>query len=178
MSTSRAGRRVAIVLFAVSLVVLGFVIPAAVVRADKEKDDIPEANVSDLTESEKHGRELFGLRCANCHTLQAANAIAQVGPNLDQIRPNKATVLNAIEKGRPPGTARWPAGSTRARTPRTSPTSWPRPSARPRRRPGGRVGRLRGRVGARGGPAAAEAAPQKCISAHCTVAFGCRRSRC
>ena len=110
MSTSRAGRRVAIVLFAISLVVLGFVIPAAVVRADKEKDDIPEANVSDLTESEKHGRELFGLRCANCHTLQAANAIAQVGPNLDQIRPNKATVLNAIENGKSAGNGQMAGG--------------------------------------------------------------------
>jgi mono/diheme cytochrome c family protein len=110
MSTSRAGRRVAIVLFVISLVVLGFVIPGAVVRADKNKDDIPEANVSDLTESEKHGRELFGLRCANCHTLQAANAIAQVGPNLDQIRPNKALVLDAIENGRSRGNGQMSAG--------------------------------------------------------------------
>ena len=45
--------------------------------------------MSDLTASEKHGRELFGLRCANCHTLKAANAIAQVGPNLDQIAPEQ-----------------------------------------------------------------------------------------
>ena len=110
MSTSRAGRRVAIVLFALSLIVLGFVIPAAVVRADKDKSDIPEANVSNLTESEKHGRELFGLRCANCHTLQAANAIAEVGPNLDQIRPNKATVLNAIEKGKSAGNGQMAGG--------------------------------------------------------------------
>jgi mono/diheme cytochrome c family protein len=110
MSTSRAGRRVAILLFAISLVLLGFVVPGAVVRADKEKDDIPEANVSNLTESEKHGRELFGLRCANCHTLQAANAIAQVGPNLDQIRPNKALVLNAIEDGRARGDGQMAGG--------------------------------------------------------------------
>jgi len=110
MSTSRAGRRVAIVLFAISLVLLGFVIPAAVVRADRDKDDIPEANVSDLTESEKHGRELFGLRCANCHTLQAANAIAQVGPNLDQIRPPKALVLDAIENGRSRGNGQMAGG--------------------------------------------------------------------
>jgi mono/diheme cytochrome c family protein len=110
MSTSRAGRRVAIVLFFISLAVLGFVIPAAVVRADKDKDDIPEANVSDLTAAEKHGRELFGQRCANCHTLQAANAIAQVGPNLDQLRPNKALVLNAIEQGRSRGNGQMSAG--------------------------------------------------------------------
>jgi mono/diheme cytochrome c family protein len=110
MSTSRVGRRVAIVLFAISLVVLGFVVPAAVVRADKDKDDIPEANVSDLTESEQHGRELFGLRCANCHTLKAANAIAEVGPNLDQLRPNKALVLDAIENGRARGNGQMAGG--------------------------------------------------------------------
>ena len=149
MSTSRAGRRVAIVLFAISLVVLGFVIPAAVVRADKNKDDIPEANVSDLTESEKHGRELFGLRCANCHTLKAANAIAAGRPEPRPDPPEQGDSCSTRSRtASPPGTARWPAGSTRARTPRTSPTSSPRPSA-PTEAPagGGRVGRLRGRVG-------------------------------
>jgi mono/diheme cytochrome c family protein len=110
MSTSRAGRRVAIGLFLVCLVVLGFVVPAAVVRADKDKNDIPEANVSNLTEAEKEGRELFGQRCANCHTLQAANAIAQVGPNLDQLRPNKALVLDAIENGRSRGNGQMAGG--------------------------------------------------------------------
>jgi mono/diheme cytochrome c family protein len=110
MSTSRAGRRLALVLFVISLVVLGFVVPAAVVRADKDKDDIPEANVSNLTAAEKEGRELFAARCANCHTLKAANAIAQVGPNLDQLRPNKALVLDAIEKGRARGNGQMAGG--------------------------------------------------------------------
>ena len=110
MSTSRTGRRVAIVLFGFSLVVLGAVVPAAVVSAVKDKDDIPEANVSDLTESEKDGRELFGQRCANCHTLKAANAIASVGPSLDQIRPNKKLVLDAIENGRSRGNGQMAGG--------------------------------------------------------------------
>jgi mono/diheme cytochrome c family protein len=110
MSTSRAGRRLAIVLFALSLLVLGVVVPAAVVDAVVNKDDIPEANVSNLTESEKHGRELFGQRCSNCHTLQAANAIAAVGPNLDQIRPNKELVLQAIENGRSRGNGQMAGG--------------------------------------------------------------------
>ena len=43
------------------------------------------------------------MRCANCHTLKAANAVAQVGPNLDVRRPNKALVLDAINKGRSAG---------------------------------------------------------------------------
>ena len=110
MSQSRGSRRVAIVLFAIIFVVLGAVVPAAVVSAIANKDDIPEANVSNLTESEKHGRELFGLRCANCHTLEAANAIAQVGPNLDQIRPPKALVLDAIENGRASGNGQMAGG--------------------------------------------------------------------
>ena len=110
MSTSRTSRRVATVLFVISAVLLGVVIPGVVIAAIKDKDDIPEANVSNLTASEKNGRELFGLRCANCHTLQAANAIAEVGPNLDQIRPNKATVLNAIENGKSAGNGQMAGG--------------------------------------------------------------------
>jgi mono/diheme cytochrome c family protein len=110
MSTSRAGRRVATVLFVISVLLLGAIVPAAVISAVKDKDDIPEANVSNLTESEKHGRELFGQRCANCHTLKAANAIAAVGPNLDQLRPNKALVLDAIENGRSRGNGQMAGG--------------------------------------------------------------------
>jgi mono/diheme cytochrome c family protein len=103
MSTSRAARRVAIVLFMAALLVLGVGVPAAVIAAVSNNDSIPEANVTDLTASEQHGRELFGQRCANCHTLKAANAVAEIGPNLDQLRPPKAVVLNAIENGRARG---------------------------------------------------------------------------
>jgi mono/diheme cytochrome c family protein len=110
MSTSRAGRRVAMVLFAFAVLLLGVVIPAAVVSAVSDRNDIPEANVSNLTESEEHGRELFGLRCSNCHTLAAANAIAEVGPNLDQLRPPKQLVLNAIEEGRSAGNGQMAGG--------------------------------------------------------------------
>ena len=110
MSTSRAGRRVAIVLFTLSLLLLGAVVPAAVISAVSNNDDIPEANVSNLTEAEQNGRELFGLRCANCHTLKAANAIAAVGPNLDQLRPNRALVLDAIENGRSRGNGQMAGG--------------------------------------------------------------------
>jgi mono/diheme cytochrome c family protein len=103
MSTGRGARRAAAVLFLIALVVLGAGVPAAVIAAVSQNDSIPEANVSDLTESEQHGRELFGLRCANCHTLKASNAIAEIGPNLDTLRPNKALVLNALENGRAQG---------------------------------------------------------------------------
>jgi mono/diheme cytochrome c family protein len=103
MSQSRSGRRAAIVLFACALLVLGVAVPVGVVTAVAGDSDIPEANVTNLTESEEHGRELFAARCANCHTLEASNAVAQVGPNLDQLRPTKALVLDAIENGRSRG---------------------------------------------------------------------------
>jgi mono/diheme cytochrome c family protein len=103
MSTSRAARRVAVTLFAIALIGLGIGVPAAVIAAVSSNDSIPEANVTDLTASEQHGRELFGMRCANCHTLKAANASGAIGPNLDQLRPPKALVLNAIKDGRANG---------------------------------------------------------------------------
>jgi mono/diheme cytochrome c family protein len=103
MSTGRGARRFAAVMFAIAVVVLGVAVPAAVIAAVSKNDSIPEANVTDLTAAQQHGRELFGERCANCHTLKAANAVAEIGPNLDQLRPNKALVLNALENGRAQG---------------------------------------------------------------------------
>jgi mono/diheme cytochrome c family protein len=110
MSTSRIARRVAIVLFALLTLILGVLVPAAVIAAVTNQDDIPEANVTGLTPAEKEGRELFGLRCANCHTLKAANAIASVGPNLDELRPNRELVLDAIENGRARGNGQMAGG--------------------------------------------------------------------
>jgi mono/diheme cytochrome c family protein len=103
MSTSRRGRRVAALLFTIALLGLGIGVPAAVIAAISSNDSIPEANVTNLTPAEKHGRDLFGRRCAMCHTLKAANAVAEIGPNLDDLRPNKAFVLDAIKKGRANG---------------------------------------------------------------------------
>ena len=118
-------------LFVLALLVLGIGIPLAVISSVEARDDIPEANVSNLTAAEEHGRELFGMRCTQCHTLAASKAVAQVGPNLDTLRPPKALVLDALKNGRAARQrARWRPGSTRARTPRTSPPTWPRRSGR------------------------------------------------
>ena len=102
-SQSRRTRRIALFNFVVALLVLGLGIPAAVIATVEGRNDIPEANVSNLTAAEERGRKLFGQRCANCHTLKASNAVAQVGPNLDTRRPNKILVLDAIHKGRAAG---------------------------------------------------------------------------
>jgi len=109
-SQSRGSRRAAIVLFAIALLVLGVGVPLAVISSVEARDDIPEANVSNLTSAEEHGRELFGRRCTQCHTLAASKSVAQVGPDLDTLRPPKALVLDAIEKGRARGQGQMAAG--------------------------------------------------------------------
>ncbi len=100
---SRRGRMLALAGFLLAVVVLGLGVPAAVIATVTSRNDIPRANVSGLTDQEKRGRVLFGQRCSNCHTLQAANASEQVGPNLDDLRPPKGLVLDAINKGRARG---------------------------------------------------------------------------
>ena len=102
-SQSRRGRRGATLLFVLSILLLGIAVPAVVIATENARDAIPEANVKALTETQQHGREQFALRCKNCHALEAAKATARVGPNLDDLRPPKALVLDAIEKGRANG---------------------------------------------------------------------------
>ena len=102
-SQTRRTRRIALFNFIVALLVLGLGIPAAVIATVEARNDVPSANVSNLTAAEKRGRELFGQRCRNCHTLKAAGAVAQVGPSLDTLRPPKNLVLDAIHKGRANG---------------------------------------------------------------------------
>lgn len=106
---SRRGGKAATVFFLGTLVVLGVAIPAAVLASNKNNDSIPEAGIRNLTELQKHGQELFGQRCKQCHTLAAANANAKIGPNLDQLRPEKGLVLDAIKNGRARGNGQMPA---------------------------------------------------------------------
>lgn len=46
------------------------------------------------------GREVFTTNCAGCHTLADANASGSVGPNLDDLRPDEATVRTTVTEGR------------------------------------------------------------------------------
>jgi mono/diheme cytochrome c family protein len=107
---SRGGRKAAVALFVLALLVLGIGVPLAVISSVEARDDIPEANVSNLTAAEEHGRELFGRRCTQCHTLAASKSVAQVGPNLDTLRPPKELVLDALKNGRARGKGQMAAG--------------------------------------------------------------------
>jgi mono/diheme cytochrome c family protein len=43
--------------------------------------------------------EIAQPSCAICHTLQAAGAAGTVGPSLDELKPDKPRVLEAVRKG-------------------------------------------------------------------------------
>ena len=95
--------------FVVALLGLGIAVPAWVIASNEDRSDAPAAQISGLTKDEIHGQELFGRRCGLCHSLEAANAVARVGPNLDELAPNEAFVLDAINKGRSNGNGQMPA---------------------------------------------------------------------
>ncbi len=45
------------------------------------------------------GKDLFASTCGGCHTLAAAGTTGTVGPNLDDLKPDQATVQAAIQNG-------------------------------------------------------------------------------
>jgi cytochrome c553 len=55
------------------------------------------------------GRLVFTQTCGTCHVLQDAGTSGQIGPSLDDLKPNRARVLSAIENGGS-GTGAMPAG--------------------------------------------------------------------
>jgi mono/diheme cytochrome c family protein len=108
-SQSRRGRKGAIVLFAVATLALGVALPAAVIAAVSSSSSVRDDGIQ-LTAAENHGRDLFAARCVQCHTLQASKANATVGPNLDNLRPPKGLVLDAVLHGRARGNGQMPVG--------------------------------------------------------------------
>ena len=104
---SRRGRRAVAAIVGLLIVLLGVLVPALVIAAAKSSDKAPGG--IKLTAADERGREIFAQRCATCHTLRAANAVGKVGPNLDQLRPPKALILDAIKNGRARGQGQMPA---------------------------------------------------------------------
>src|SRR5271156_1830474 len=45
------------------------------------------------------GKAIFSSNCAGCHTLKAAGASGEVGPNLDELEPDEATVEKQVING-------------------------------------------------------------------------------
>ena len=95
---SRGGRVVVNTALVVTYVGFGLVVPAIFLFGNHDKASA-EIGGMKLTAGEKAGRELFGEHCAVCHTLSAASAIGKTGPNLDQIKPPYALVINTLHNG-------------------------------------------------------------------------------
>ena len=45
------------------------------------------------------GKTIFTTNCASCHTLADAGATGAVGPNLDDVKPDAATVAAQVTTG-------------------------------------------------------------------------------
>jgi cytochrome c6 len=45
------------------------------------------------------GGEVFATTCGSCHTLKAAGTSGEVGPNLDELEPDLATVEHQVVNG-------------------------------------------------------------------------------
>jgi mono/diheme cytochrome c family protein len=102
-SSERRSTRLAVVGFVLLFLALAVALPYAIIKGVEDRTDVPEVGIDKLTSAQVSGRDLFAQRCKICHSLRASNAVAQVGPNLDQLRPPKALVLDAINKGRSRG---------------------------------------------------------------------------
>jgi mono/diheme cytochrome c family protein len=108
--TLEAGRRrpLRAAEFAVAGVIalFGLAVPAVVMRGDQAKAGPGGAT---LSAADANGRQNFNSRCATCHTLADANAVGQVGPNLDVLAPTAGLTLDAIKQGRARGAGQMPA---------------------------------------------------------------------
>jgi mono/diheme cytochrome c family protein len=96
-------------LIAVVAVVFGLGIPVLILANNSGAHEKRGPGGVELTAAEVAGRHVFAQNCATCHTLEGANAVGKVGPNLDQLRPPKALVTNAIKLGRARGQGQMPA---------------------------------------------------------------------
>jgi mono/diheme cytochrome c family protein len=122
---SKSGQRALIAVVIVAFA-FGIVAPTLVLSAnaaDKASVAVGPTGTVHLNAGQQKGRELFSHACNLCHTLQAANAVARIGPNLDVLIPTIAGsepakvaqadrtsfVLSAILEGRARGFGQMPA---------------------------------------------------------------------
>lgn len=109
-SRGRRGGRGGGLAAAIVILALGVAVPVAVAISNNSHDAGQAPGGVDLTAAEVKGRSVFAEKCSTCHTLAASNAVGRVGPNLDNLRPPKGLVLDAIKNGRARGQGQMPAG--------------------------------------------------------------------
>jgi len=95
---TRGANRFVGAVFTVMLLGFGIALPTALLIGNRDNAN-GQVGGYKLTPGEKSGRELFGVHCAVCHTLAAANAVGKVGPNLDMLMPPASLILHTINNG-------------------------------------------------------------------------------
>ena len=75
------------------------VTPAAPAIVPAKPAPATTAPATTTTTASADGKQVFTENCAGCHTLKAAGASGQVGPNLDQLKPAAGTVEAKVNAG-------------------------------------------------------------------------------
>jgi mono/diheme cytochrome c family protein len=57
------------------------------------------SSASGSASASAQGKQVFTQNCKGCHTLKDAGATGSVGPNLDDLQPDKATVVRQVNNG-------------------------------------------------------------------------------
>ena len=57
------------------------------------------SSASGSASASAQGKQVFTTNCKGCHTLKDAGATGSVGPNLDDLAPDKATVVRQVNNG-------------------------------------------------------------------------------
>lgn len=107
-SQSRGGRRFTMGAIALVCLIFGLLLPGVLLASNTESSKEKYKSL-ELTHAEKKGRNVFAIQCSSCHTLKAAGADGKIGPDLDDLKPPKALVLDAVERGRQRGQGTMPA---------------------------------------------------------------------
>ena len=82
---------------AVSLVAV--LLLAACGGSDNSSSSSSSSSASGSASASAQGKQVFTQNCKGCHTLQDAGATGTVGPNLDDLQPDKATVVRQVNNG-------------------------------------------------------------------------------
>jgi mono/diheme cytochrome c family protein len=57
------------------------------------------SSASGSASASAQGKQVFTQNCKGCHTLKDAGATGSVGPNLDDLQPDQATVVRQVNNG-------------------------------------------------------------------------------
>jgi mono/diheme cytochrome c family protein len=73
--------------------------PAEEEPAESAEEEPAEQEGGGESATSGEGKSIFSANCASCHVLKAAGATGEVGPNLDELKPDEETVEKQVITG-------------------------------------------------------------------------------